>query len=177
MVAWSILLIEMSRLKARDSSMMQISRMVSRIVLPLKVEPLLAYANSEGAARLARFGLAGLMATFFYFVLVNGFVLIWALEAVTASVLAYLLAMLFSYAAQSRFTFRVTDDHGGQVARFVITSLFGLGVSYGVMVLCKDLLNFPYIVGAVAVCVLIPLANYLVFKHWVFARSAEVTGE
>lgn len=134
---------------------------------------LLGLTTSDGLARLLRFGLAGALATLLYFVLVSVLVVLVGLQPVAASVWAYLLAMVFSYAAQSRFTFRVRTDGTSQVIRFVVTSLAGLGISYGAMWLTEHALEIPYVFGAAAVCVLIPLTNFFVFKHWVFAQQSE----
>jgi putative flippase GtrA len=79
-----------------------------------------------------------------------------------------LLSLGISYLLQSRFTFRVNADSVDQVARFVITSLAGLVVSWCVMAITVDVLSWPYFVGAAAICVLIPFVNFFVFRGWVF---------
>ena len=118
--------------------------------------------------RIARFGLAGLAATVFYFVLTNILVLGGGLEPTTASVGAYLSALVCSYLLQSTFAFRVTGHSPAQVTRFSVTSVAGLLISYGAMRLATATFDLPYIVGAIAVCTLIPIVNYLAFSRWVF---------
>ncbi|MEX0409336.1 GtrA family protein [Aquibium sp. LZ166] len=120
--------------------------------------------------RLVRFGISGLLATGLYFVLVNVAVLTFGTDPAWASVYAYLLSLLFSYAMQSRFTFGVKGDSPSQVLRFGLTSVVGLSVSYWIIVL-NGALELPFVVGALGVCILIPVCNFLVFKHWVFARA------
>lgn len=121
--------------------------------------------------QLTRFGVAGILATLLYFVLTNGIVVFGGTDPVAASIYAYLLSLIFSYLMQSRFAFRVAGDRPGQVLGFVATSLAGLAISYWIMLLASDVLALPYVLGALAVCVLIPLTNYVLFKYWVFARS------
>lgn len=126
--------------------------------------------------RLVRFGLSGATTTLFYFVLTN--VLVFALHVppVAASVCAYLLSIGVSYLLQSRFTFQTGQDSFDQIAKFVVTSVAGLIVSWCVMAWSTNLMAWPYFVGAAIVCFLIPVANFFVFRGWVFAvrKSAEV---
>jgi putative flippase GtrA len=123
--------------------------------------------------RVVRFGLAGLVSTLVYFMFINALVLAAGTPPVAASVCAYLLSLGISYLLQSRFTFRVNADSVGQVARFVITSLAGLIVSWCVMAITIDVLSWPYFVGAAAICLLIPLVNFFVFRGWVFAMRKD----
>ncbi|WP_144379110.1 GtrA family protein [Mesorhizobium amorphae] len=122
----------------------------------------------SGLHRVFRFGLAGAASTLVYFVLVNALVLVAGTSPVTASVISYLGSLFLSYALQSRFAFRVKSDSGSQMARFMLTSLCGLCMSFAIMILVNDVLKAPYIVGALAICVLIPTVNYLIFRIWVF---------
>jgi putative flippase GtrA len=119
--------------------------------------------------RVIRFGLAGLVATLLYFLLTNALVLIAGMPPVAASVCAYLSSMGASYLLQSRFTFRVNSDSINQVVRFIITSLVGLFMSWCVMAVTVDVLSWFYFVGTAAICVLIPVVNFFVFRGWVFA--------
>lgn len=121
-------------------------------------------------SRILRFGFAGILATILYFILVSAIVSGLGIDPVVASVYAYLIALVFSYVMQSRFTFRVREDTFGQGLRFVITSLCGLAISFWAMSFSVNVLELPYAAGAAAVCVLIPLTNYFVFQHWVFVR-------
>ena len=124
-----------------------------------------------GLHRLARFGMAGIAATLFYFAIVNALVLAAGVEPVTASVAGYFISLVLSYSLQSRFAFRASGDSFPQIARYLLTALAGLGISWGVMVLVSSVLQWPYLVGALAVCVLIPAANYIVFSTWVFRHA------
>jgi putative flippase GtrA len=137
------------------------------------VTSLLTVVLPPSLHRVVRFGLAGLVSTLAYFLLINALVLAAGMPPVAASVCAYLLSLGISYLLQSRFTFRVNADSVGQVARFVITSLAGLIVSWCVMAITIDVLTWPYFVGAVAICVLIPLVNFFVFRGWVFAMRKD----
>lgn len=127
--------------------------------------------------RVVRFGLAGIVATLAYFLLTNALVLVARMPPVAASVCAYLLSLGISYLLQSRFTFRVNTDSADQVARFVITSVAGLLVSWCVMAIAVDVLSWSYFVGTAVICVLIPLVNYFVFRGWVFATHSNAAAQ
>lgn len=126
--------------------------------------------------RVVRFGLSGLVSTLVYFVLTNALVLVASMMPTTASVCAYLLSLGVSYLLQSRFTFRVNADSVDQIVRFVVTSLAGLMISWCAMAIAVDALALPYVIGAAVVCILIPVANFFMFRSWVFAthKTAEV---
>lgn len=119
--------------------------------------------------QVARFGLAGGASTLFYLVVATILVTFGHLQPVPASIAAYLLSLGVSYSLQSRFTFRQSGKSAAQVARFLVTALVGLALSYGLVYLASDVLHLWSVAGNVAVCILIPIANYFVFKLWVFS--------
>jgi putative flippase GtrA len=129
----------------------------------------LALLTPSSLHLIVRFGLTGVTTTLVYFFLTNAFVLLLGMPPAVASVCAYLVSIGISYLLQSRFTFRVNSDSVDQVVRFVVTSLAGLGVSWCVMVFTVSVLGWPYLIGALAVCILIPATNFFVFRGWVFA--------
>lgn len=132
---------------------------------------LLAWVLSERILQVVRFGISGLSSTVVYFVLTIALVQLAGLDPITASVVGYAISLLFSYLLQSRFTFRVSSDTRAQILRFTVTSLFGFAVSYGSMRYFTGMLGLPYLVGAIVVCLVLPVANYVIFKRWVFAST------
>lgn len=125
--------------------------------------------------RLARFGIAGGSATLFYFLVATALVAMGSLQPASASVVAYLLSLGLSYGLQSRFAFRQSSDSRAQIVRFLATALFGLALSYCVVYLVNDVLHWWSVTGNIAVCILIPIANYFVFKLWVFTPETPST--
>ncbi|MET4450289.1 GtrA family protein [Bradyrhizobium sp. RT3b] len=115
-----------------------------------------------------RFGLTGVTTTLLYFVITNAFVLFFAVQPIVSSIGSYVISVVISYFMQSRFTFGLCDDSFDQVARFVLMSLAGLVVSWCVMALTVSLLQWPYLIGAVGVCVTIPVLNFFLMRGWVF---------
>lgn len=121
--------------------------------------------------RIVRFGAAGLVATLCYFVLANSFAAWDGMSPVSASLAAYLASLAVSYLLQSRFTFGVKQDSAAQMSRFVVTSLAGLGLSWVITYVTVTWLSWPFLAATVLICILIPIANYFVFKGWVFATG------
>ncbi|HTM76303.1 MAG TPA: GtrA family protein [Devosia sp.] len=122
----------------------------------------------ERLHQVARFGIAGGSATLFYLVVATALVMLGHVQPVPASIAAYLLSLGLSYGLQSRFTFRQGSDSTSQVVRFLVTALVGLALSYGLVYLASDVLHWWSVIGNIAVCIFIPIANYFVFKLWVF---------
>ncbi|MBR0806190.1 GtrA family protein [Bradyrhizobium japonicum] len=134
---------------------------------------LFALVTSSSVHLILRFGLTGVTTTLVYFVLTNAFVLSSMMRPVVSSVCAYVISVAISYLMQSRFTFQVDGDSLDQVARFVVMSLTGLVVSWCVMALTVDLLHWPYLTGAIGVCVIIPVLNFFLMRGWVFGTRGE----
>ncbi|MGV8834210.1 MAG: GtrA family protein [Devosia sp.] len=132
---------------------------------------LLGWMLSDRVLQVVRFGISGLSSTIVYFLLTIGLVQAAGMAPINASVAGYAVSLVFSYLLQSRFTFRVSRDSRAQVLRFVVISLFGFAVSYTSMRYFTDMLGLPYVVGALVVCVVLPVANFVIFKHWVFASA------
>lgn len=124
--------------------------------------------------RIGRFGFAGVASTLFYLVATMFLTEVVEVGPTSASVYAYLAALVVSYMLQSRFVFRVFSDNRAQIVRFAVTSASGLAVSYGVMTLAVDGLGLHTVLGAIAVCVLIPVMNFFLLSRWVFLKRQSV---
>lgn len=124
------------------------------------------------SGRFVRFAFAGGGATVIYFTLSNLFASILLLPSTTSSVLAYSVSVVFSYFAQSRYVFRVRHDSKSNVMRFIVSSLLGLLLSYGLIYVLTVRLGLSFILGTVAVCVAIPAISFILFSFWVFRPSS-----
>lgn len=140
---------------------------------------LAGFAPGADFARIARFATSGVATTLFYFAVTNLLVMTELAEPVAASVYAYLSAIVVSYRLQSRFTFRLMKDSWTSVSGFLVVSLGGLAISYVTMKLFSEWLGLSYVIGALVVCVLIPVANYVLFSRIVFRvrATAEKTAQ
>jgi putative flippase GtrA len=130
--------------------------------------------NAEAVSRPARFVVVGLAATLLYAVcaatLSAGETA--PMRPAAASVLAYVFAAIFSYLGHKFFTFMSGGAHRFEVPRFIALTALGLAVSYVLPVVMSESLGLPVQVPVLLTCVLIPVVNYLVLRHWVFARAS-----
>lgn len=136
------------------------------------ISGLLALLTSSSLRLVARFGVTGVTTTLVYFFLTNAFVLFSMMSPVLSSVCAYVISVAISYVMQARFSFRVHGFSIEQFARFVVMSLVGLVVSWCAMALTVDVLHWPYLIGAIGTCVIIPVLNFFVLRGWVFTAQA-----
>ncbi len=126
--------------------------------------------RSRGAL-VSRFAVVGLASTGLYFVLALAFAEGLGVAAVTASLLAYVLATVFSYLAQKFVTFRSHGAHTAEAPRFLVLTAFGFAVATALPALGTQL-GWPSIVPFALTCVVIPVVNFFVLDRWVFARGS-----
>jgi putative flippase GtrA len=120
------------------------------------------------SAKLLRFAISGIFTTVLYFLLTTLTTYLLVINPALASGLAYVFCVVISYFLHSRFTFRTRRDTHAQIAKFLSVSLAGLVISTLVMRWAVDIQGLPYWIGALAVAVAIPIANFAFFSTWVF---------
>ncbi len=119
--------------------------------------------------RLAKFASIGMAATVIYGI---GASLLAAgpLAPAAASLSAYAIAALFSYAGHKFFTFTSAGAHRFEAPRFIVLNFFGLAVSYVLPGLLTARLGMHVAVPILLTCVLIPVVNFVVLDRWVFSN-------
>lgn len=118
-------------------------------------------------ARFACVGLAGtaIYAIFAYGGLWSGWSAFWA------HVLGSIVSLVFSYAAQKIFTFRIRGDHKRSAPRFVIATII-IVVLHTALVWILDHLGVAPRITLLAGILFYPPASYLLHKFWTFRPSA-----
>lgn len=124
-------------------------------------------SNGPWSLRLSRFAAVGLAATAIYAVLALVLARL-GMMATGASVLAFLVAALFSYAGHKYVTFVSGGRHAFELPRFLVVGCAGLAVVSVMPAMLTDLLGFPPVVPVLLACVVIPAINYVVLGRWVF---------
>ena len=89
-----------------------------------------------------------------------------------ASLAGFISANPFSYLGHKLVTFMVPGRDVFEVARFVITALVGLSLASAVPYVLVDLLRQPALAAFCVVVTVIPIANFLALRFWVFARGS-----
>jgi putative flippase GtrA len=120
--------------------------------------------------QLSRFAVIGLASTMLYAALAFGFSHM-GIAATEASVLAFLLAAIFSYAGHKYVTFVSGGRHAFELPRFLVLSVAGLAVVSILPAFLTGMLGLPAAVPFLLACVVIPIVNYVVLGRWVFASQ------
>ncbi|RWX68797.1 GtrA family protein [Mesorhizobium sp. M4B.F.Ca.ET.089.01.1.1] len=90
------------------------------------------------------------------------------LPATAASVVAYAIAGLFSYAGHKYFTFMSAGAHAFELPRFALLNAMGLATAIALPVVLTERLGMPAAIPIVLTCIVVPLVNYIVLRRWVF---------
>lgn len=93
-----------------------------------------------------------------------------SIDALTASVVAYLGGMVNSFIMNRTWTFRVEETSSRQIWRFIILNLAGLTLGTALMFLFVDTMSGPYFIVWGATITFTTMLNYLGNKYWTFAR-------
>lgn len=119
-------------------------------------------------ARLVRFGIVGVTATLVYTATTFAAVGLLGLAPVRASILGQIAAMGISYFGHSLFSFAVKTDHRTYLWRFLVIAALTFSMNGSVMWFLIHVLGLHYGISVGIVGVLIPLANYVCNRFWVF---------
>ncbi len=127
-------------------------------------------------AQALRFGGVGGLATSVHVLsaLVSSKVL--QLSAQQANLTGFATAVLVSYFAHARFTFRSESSSVEQFLRFVVVAFAGLAVSSLTVALCTEKFGLSLVAAMMAVAVLVPASSFLAMRFWVFTRNNSATG-
>ena len=125
------------------------------------------------AGQVARYGVAGVVATAVYFASVMLLVEPGGLAPVSAAVVATMIVIVTSYVINRAFVFRTSRSHASAFARFVVASLLSIAVNAGLMHLATRVLAWPYLAGAVLTTVVVPPLNFVINYVWAFSGDGK----
>ncbi len=122
-----------------------------------------------------RFGLVGLLATGLH---VGVFITLieWAgFTPLLSNLWAWLLAFGLSFFGHFHWTF--AHDASNRTARdalprFLLVSLFGLGLNSCIVILVVNLADWPYGFAAALMATVVPATLFVISKWWAFARPS-----
>jgi putative flippase GtrA len=121
--------------------------------------------------KLTWFGIVGIVGAVLYGATVT-FVISWLRWTPTlANALGFLMAMSSSYFGHRFLTFRSAAPHHRAVPRFIFQAAVGYAMSQGITYFVSSF-ALHYAIGILAVVVVLPALNFVVFQFWVFAASA-----
>lgn len=120
--------------------------------------------DRETGRQLTGFSLIGVINTFIHLVLVTTLVELLMVHPVPANGMAFIGANLFSFWANSRWSFR-TVITSQRYLRFLTVSLVGLGVSV-VSIAISEALQWHYLIGVLLSFIFLPLVTFLAHRYW-----------
>jgi putative flippase GtrA len=113
------------------------------------------------------FGAIGVMNTLVHGIILTAAVEKLRLHLLLAHALAFGVANLFSYIANSRLTFQVPFSLARYV-RFLLASIAALGLTLGIAWI-TDRIGLHYQWGFAIIVVTVPLFSFVLLKFWAFA--------
>lgn len=120
--------------------------------------------NRETGRQLASFSLIGVCNTLIHLVMVMGLVELFSVYPVLANGVAFITANLFSFWANSRWSFRAAINRQRYI-RFFVVSLLGLTVSLLASML-GEALHWHYLLGVLLTFIFLPLVTFLAHRNW-----------
>jgi putative flippase GtrA len=120
--------------------------------------------NRETGRQLASFSLIGVCNTLIHLVMVMGLVELFSVYPVLANGVAFINANLFSFWANSRWSFRAAINRQRYI-RFFVVSLLGLTVSVLASML-GETLHWHYLLGVLLTFIFLPLVTFLAHRNW-----------
>jgi putative flippase GtrA len=127
-----------------------------------------ATAIRQCLAALSRFSFVGLVATGVYLLVSNGIIAAGLMAPAWASLIAYLVGMIFSFFGQSQFAFRSGRITLGQVLRYCLLSAWGIGLSYGCVYVLIHYTKVTELPATIITAGIIALFSFIVMNIWVF---------
>lgn len=93
------------------------------------------------------------------------------LPAATASVCAYALAALASYAGHKYVTFGSAGAHVFEAPRFAAVTAMGIAFAGILPMVMVDGAGLDPLVPIAVTCIVVPVVNYVVLERWVFGAG------
>lgn len=116
------------------------------------------------ARQLTGFSLIGVINTFIHLGLVTALVELLTIHPMPANGMAFLCANLFSFWANSRWSFRTAITRH-RYLRFLTVSLIGLTVSISSIAI-SEALQWHYLIGVLLSFIFLPLVTFLAHRYW-----------
>ncbi|WP_051507113.1 GtrA family protein [Saccharibacillus sacchari] len=89
-------------------------------------------------------------------------------DPLVGSTLGFILSLLFSYMANSRWTFRKSERSASALVKYTVVSCAGLLLNLLILFLFDRVFGWWYGYGQIASIVLVPIHNFILNKAWAF---------
>ena len=122
--------------------------------------------------RWLKFILVGLGSTLVHFVVLSALYLGLSLHIVAATVIAFVVSLVFSYLLNRSFTFASNVRHHVGLPRYLTVTLLGMFWNVAIMYSFVDLFRINYYLSFAVMSVIVAMNNYLLTRSWVFNRAS-----
>ena len=119
-----------------------------------------------------RYALVGILGTAIHFGVLAALVEWFSFDPVLASGIGFVVTLIVSYGLNFAWTFSSTARHRTALPRYVVVSVFGLGLNTLVMHLAVRVFGLWYIAGQALVVLLVPATNFVLNRSWAFRSSS-----
>ncbi|CAM4398231.1 GtrA family protein [Saccharibacillus endophyticus] len=89
-------------------------------------------------------------------------------DPLVGSTLGFIFSLLFSYMANSRWTFRKSERSASALVKYAVVSCAGLLLNLLILFLFDRVFGWWYGYGQIASIVLVPIHNFILNKAWAF---------
>ena len=120
--------------------------------------------SRETGRQVTGFSLIGVVNTLIHLILVTGLVELFFVHPILANGMAFISANLFSFWANSRWSFQVAVT-SRRYMRFLAVSLLGLAVSL-IAITISEALRWHYLAGVFLSFIFLPLITFLAHRNW-----------
>ncbi|MGX6443425.1 GtrA family protein [Neobacillus sp. K501] len=123
--------------------------------------------NKDILMKFITYSFVGFICTLIYFISVFIFVELFDKDPVYGSTMAFMIMTVFSFLLNIKYTF------GGyftfnKLFRFIIVSIIGFILNFGIMYTVCEVLSFHYSIGELVTILVIPLVNFTLNNFWTF---------
>ncbi len=120
--------------------------------------------NREMGRQFTGFSLIGVVNTLIHLIIVTSLVELLSVHPILANGMAFISANIFSFWANSRWSFRAAVTHQ-RYLRFLTVSLLGLAVSL-IAIVISEALQWHYLAGVFMSFIFLPLITFLAHRNW-----------
>lgn len=93
-------------------------------------------------------------------------------DPLLGATLGFILSLIFSYAANSRWTFKESERSKSALVKYTIVCCGGLVLNLLIIYLFDRVLGWWYGYGQITAIVLVPIHNFILNKVWAFRTSS-----
>ncbi|MCF3946429.1 GtrA family protein [Acidiphilium iwatense] len=123
-------------------------------------------------SRVMKFGVTGITSTAIYVGLSYTMIKILALEVIVSSIVAFIIASVFSYLVNTLWSFSEKPSPAN-LMKFATVTILGSAISSAIL---KNAITmgFGYWIGIIAILLIVPLMTFIAHHVWTYQQPARM---